>query len=109
MPFAAGGAVDVAGRLIGQSLQDQLHATVVIENRGGSGGITGMEAVANAPPDAILILASHSGLTALPGLYPNLRFEPASLFEAVVTAMSGSYTLVVPRNSQFKSLSTDRR
>src|SRR4051812_4539100 len=50
-PFAAGSVTDAAARMIGQSLQDALGQSVVIENRAGAGGLTAANAVARAKPD----------------------------------------------------------
>ena len=45
VPFPPGGALDGVARLVGKALMDNL-ATTVIDNRGGAGGIIGMDAVA---------------------------------------------------------------
>src|SRR5712691_10396035 len=63
VPFAAGGAVDAVARLLGAPLTASLGHPVLIDNRGGAGGIIGMDAVAHAPADGYTLLLSHSGLT----------------------------------------------
>ena len=62
----------------------------MIDNRGGAGGIIGMDAVAKSPPDGYTLLLVHSGLTYMPGLYRKLPFDPEKDFDGVVTAVSGS-------------------
>ena len=104
VPFAAGGGVDIAGRLLGKALSDNLGEAVVIDNRGGAGGITGMDAVAKSPADGYTLLTSHSGFTAMPGLYPKLPFDPVKDFDAVITATSGVYVLAVASSTPFKSV-----
>ncbi len=57
VPFGAGGASDVIGRLIAEGLRTTLGQPVVIENVGGAGGMTGANRVAKAPPDGVSIRA----------------------------------------------------
>ena len=104
VPFAAGGGVDVGGRLMANALAEELKCAVVVDNRGGAGGVTGMDAVAKSPADGYTLLASHSGFTAMPGLYARLPFDPVRDFEAVVTATSSAYVLAVNSKRPFKSV-----
>src|SRR5438045_9352566 len=68
VPFPAGGAVDAVGRLLGNALTAHLGQPIVIEDRGGAGGIVGMEAAAHAAPDGYTMMVSHRGFAAMPGL-----------------------------------------
>jgi tripartite-type tricarboxylate transporter receptor subunit TctC len=95
VPFAAGGAVGAVARVLSTPLQVSLTQSIVVDNRGGAGGIIGMDAVAKAPPDGYTLLLAHSGLTYMSGLYRKLPFDPVKDFEGVVTAVSGSYVLAV--------------
>jgi tripartite-type tricarboxylate transporter receptor subunit TctC len=95
VPFVAGGSVDAVARLIEAPLAAGLGQPVVITNRGGAGGLIGMDAVAKAPPDGYTVLLAHSGLTYMPGLFRNLPFDPAADFAGVITAVSGTYVLAV--------------
>src|SRR5262245_1833247 len=52
VPFAAGGPADTVGRILAPSLSELLGQQVIIENVGGSGGMTGSSRVAKAAPDA---------------------------------------------------------
>jgi tripartite-type tricarboxylate transporter receptor subunit TctC len=104
VPFAAGGAVDAVARLLGAPLTASLGHPVLIDNRGGAGGIIGMDAVAHAPADGYTLLLSHSGLTAMPGLYRKLSFDPVADFDGVITAVSGIYVLAVTPEAPFKSV-----
>jgi tripartite-type tricarboxylate transporter receptor subunit TctC len=76
VPFAAGGAADLVARVIAQGMADELGQPVVVENRGGSGGVIGTEAVLQAPADGYTI-AFHSMSSAVlnAGLYRNLSFD----------------------------------
>ena len=104
VPFAAGGGVDIVARLIAQSLSGQLGQQVIIDNRGGAGGIMGMEIVARAAPDGYTLLMSHVGFTAMPGLYSKLSFDPVKDFDGVVVVATGIYVLVVNPAVPFKSV-----
>jgi tripartite-type tricarboxylate transporter receptor subunit TctC len=95
VPFAAGGAVGAVARVLATPLTASLGQPIVIDNRGGAGGIIGMDAVAKSPPDGYTLLLVHSGLTYMPGLYRKLPFDPQQDFDGIVTAVAGSYALVV--------------
>jgi tripartite-type tricarboxylate transporter receptor subunit TctC len=104
VPFAAGGAVGAVARVLSTPLSASLGQSVVIDNRGGAGGIIGMDAVAKAAPDGYTLLLAHSGLTYMPGLYKKLPFDPVKDFDGVITAVSGSYGLAVGADAPFKSV-----
>jgi tripartite-type tricarboxylate transporter receptor subunit TctC len=104
VPFAAGGAVGAVARVLGAPLSVWLGQSLVIDNRGGAGGIIGMEAVAKSPPDGYTLLLAHSGLTYMPGLYSKLPFDPLKDFDGVITAVSGTYVLAVFNDAPFKTI-----
>ena len=104
VPFVPGGAVDAVGRLLGNAMTAKLGQPVVIENRGGAGGVIGMEAAAHAAPDGYTMMVSHSGFAAMPGLYNKLPFDPVHDFAGIITAVSGIYVLVVNPAVPFKSV-----
>ena len=94
VPFAAGGGLDGAARLVAQGLSERLGQQLVIDNRGGAGGLIGMELAARAAPDGYTLLMTHVGFTAMPGLHKKLAFDPIHDFDAVIVAVSGVYALV---------------
>jgi tripartite-type tricarboxylate transporter receptor subunit TctC len=104
VPFAAGGAVGAVARVLSTPLSTSLGQPVVVDNRGGAGGIIGMDAVAKAAPDGYTLLLAHSGLTYMPGLYKKLPFDPVKDFAGVITAVSGSYVLAVSAQAPFKTV-----
>jgi len=61
IPFAAGGPQDTIGRIIGQRMGELLGQTVVIENVGGAGGMTGSKRVADAAPDGYTFVLGSVG------------------------------------------------
>jgi tripartite-type tricarboxylate transporter receptor subunit TctC len=62
VPYPAGGGVDVMGRLIGAKLSMALGQQVVIENRGGAGGMIGTRDAARAAPDGYTIVMLLTGI-----------------------------------------------
>jgi tripartite-type tricarboxylate transporter receptor subunit TctC len=65
VPFPAGGPNDIIARVIGQHMSELLKQTVVIDNRGGQGGVLGTDAVAKAAPDGYTIAISSAGALAI--------------------------------------------
>jgi len=81
VPYPAGGGVDVMGRLVGQKLAAALGQQVVIENRGGAGGMIGTRDAAKAAPDGytIVMLLTGISLGPDPGYDINKDFAPIGL------------------------------
>jgi tripartite-type tricarboxylate transporter receptor subunit TctC len=76
-PFAPGGATDVFARLLAQRLQVSLKQGVVVDNRGGAGGLLGTDLVAKADPDGYTLLFTTNSTTTIgPNLYKNVPYDP---------------------------------
>ena len=74
--FPPGGQSDLIARVLAQSLQDSLGATIVVENRSGASGAVGVEMAAHMPADgSALLLGSASNLTIAPALDSGLRYD----------------------------------
>ncbi|HTS39111.1 MAG TPA: tripartite tricarboxylate transporter substrate binding protein [Xanthobacteraceae bacterium] len=75
VPFPPGGVGDIIARLIGQSLQDRLGQSVIIENRPGAGGNVGTEAVIKSPADGyqLIWIGTNNAINAT--LYEKLNFN----------------------------------
>ena len=84
IPFAAGSSLDIVGRLVLDPLSAQLGQPIVVENRGGAGGSIGTAQVAKADPDGYTILIQASAHSAAPAAYPNISYDPARDFAAVI-------------------------
>jgi tripartite-type tricarboxylate transporter receptor subunit TctC len=71
VPYPPGGGVDTIGRLVGQKLSDALGQQVVIENRGGAGGMLGTRTAVKAAPDGYTLVMTLTGLS----LGPNPGYD----------------------------------
>jgi tripartite-type tricarboxylate transporter receptor subunit TctC len=65
VPFPAGGPNDIIARVIGQRMSELTRQPVLIDNRGGQGGVLGTDAVAKSPPDGYTIAISSAGALAI--------------------------------------------
>ena len=90
VPFAAGGGGDGAARPLAQAMSAKLGQQVVIDNRGGAGGVIGVEIVAHSVADGYTLLMSTAGFAAMPALHKKLPFDPVKDFAGIVVAESGS-------------------
>ena len=105
VPFAPGGATDIAARIVGVKLAAMWGQTVVVENRGGAAGnIGGAEAAKAAPDGYTLFFTSGSVVTANEHIYPNMAFNPARDFVAVTNVVRGAQVIAVPASSPYKTL-----
>lgn len=96
VPFAAGSFTDVAARLLAAELSDQLGQSVIVENRGGAGSITGTTAVARAPADGYTLLVTDTSLSTSTGLYKELPYDPLKDL-AQISRLATSPTLLLVR------------
>jgi tripartite-type tricarboxylate transporter receptor subunit TctC len=83
VPFAAGGPADQIARIIAQPLGVQLGKSVIIDNRGGAGGIIGAGMAAKSAPDGQTILLTTSSLVITAGTTPKLSYNPRKDLEPV--------------------------
>jgi tripartite-type tricarboxylate transporter receptor subunit TctC len=82
IPFPPGGSNDVVGRVIAQHLGEGLGKQVIVDNRGGAGGVIGTEAAAHAAPDGYTILVISLAHAVNPWLY-KLPYDPIKAFAPV--------------------------
>ncbi len=83
VPFAAGGGVDVMGRVTADILRKSLNRTFVVNNRPGANSNIGNQFVARAKPDGNTLLVSSVGLAANKSLYKKLTYDPLTDFTPV--------------------------
>ena len=94
IPFPPGGSNDVVGRLIATHLAERLGKQVVVDNRGGAGGVIGTEVVAKSPADGYTLLIISMAHAVNPWLY-KLSYDPIKDFAPVGLLAKGANVLVV--------------
>jgi tripartite-type tricarboxylate transporter receptor subunit TctC len=95
IPFAPGGSNDIIGRIVATHLTERLGKPVVADNRGGAGGIIGMQAAATAAPDGYTLLIISATFTMNPSVM-KLPYDPNKSFAPVAMLGSGTSALIVP-------------
>jgi tripartite-type tricarboxylate transporter receptor subunit TctC len=65
VPFVAGGPTDIQARWAAQQMNTAFGQAVIVDNRGGAGGVLGNELVVKAPPDGYMLLAGNPGPTTI--------------------------------------------
>ncbi len=89
---APGGANDILGRMYAQRMTEALGQTVVVDNRGGGGGVVGAEAVAHAAPDGYTLLYCTNSLVVNPSLNPKVNY---TLKDFAPISLVASFPLVI--------------
>src|SRR6202790_755684 len=106
VPYAAGGAVDVLARTLGQSLAKTWGQQPIIENRPGAGGIVASQALTQAPPDGYTLILVASGHPLNQFIYPSLPYDTFKDFTAISEIASSPLAILVSKKSPYtRSLS----
>lgn len=95
LPFSPGGPTDLVARPYSQSAGAALGQQIIIDSRGGGGGIIGVEAVARSQPDGYTLLLASFSFALQPVQYRNLSYDPARDFEGVSFLARAPLILVV--------------
>jgi tripartite-type tricarboxylate transporter receptor subunit TctC len=103
VPYAAGGAVDIVARTVGEPLSEALKQPVIVDNRPGASANIGMELAAKAAPDGYTLLMASNGIATNMALFPNLAFDGRRDFVAVARIGYAPLVIVVPASSQAKT------
>jgi len=90
IPFAVGGPVDTIARILSQRLSTVTGQTVLVDNRGGGGGIIGPSIVTKANPDGYTILLSTGSMTSNPAFNADIPFDTIKDFTPV-TMLARNY------------------
>jgi tripartite-type tricarboxylate transporter receptor subunit TctC len=84
VPFPAGGGVDAVARIVAEKLSAGLGQHVIVDNRGGAGGVLGTRLGAKAAPDGYTIVMAHTGTTSInPTLYATPGYDPRKDFSTI--------------------------
>jgi len=95
VPFPPGGSNDIVARMVATQLGERLGQQVVIDNRGGAGGVLGTDLAAKSPPDGYTLLLISVAYAFGPALYKNLPYDPERAFAPVGILGSGAAALTV--------------
>jgi len=103
VPFAVGGSNDIIARAIGKKLSDSWGQPVVIDNRGGAGGVIGSADVAKAAPDGYTLLLVSSTFTINPAIKKNMPFDTNRDFTPVAFIARSPLLMTASRELPVKS------
>ncbi len=105
IPWPPGGGADIVGRILAEPLGQALGQTVVVENRGGSNGVIGAEAVARAVPDGYTVMF-HSVTSHMlnPSFFPKLPYDTFADFAMVGLVSEVPLVIVVNPSLPVKTL-----
>jgi tripartite-type tricarboxylate transporter receptor subunit TctC len=98
VPFPAGGPNDIIARVVGQRMSELFKQPVVIENRGGQGGVLGTDAVAKAKPDGYTIAISSAGALAISSSMEKVAYDTLKDLQPITLVATVPEMLVVATN-----------
>jgi tripartite-type tricarboxylate transporter receptor subunit TctC len=105
VPFPAGGAVDIVGRVVAQKLADELGKAVVVENKAGAGGVLATDALAKSAPDGHTLLLTTPNHTINAALQPSLPYDTEKDIAPVSIVAEVPEVLVSNPAAPFKTFS----
>jgi tripartite-type tricarboxylate transporter receptor subunit TctC len=95
VPYPPGGGTDIVGRVLGEKLGASLGQPIVIDNRGGAGGVLGTELVAKAAPDGYTLLLVPTSHVINPSIYVKLPYDTAKDFAPITMVASAAILMAV--------------
>ena len=104
VPFPAGGPNDIIARVIGQRMSELIKQPVLIDNRGGQGGVLGTDAVAKSAPDGYTVAISSAGALAISPSMEKVAYDTLSDLAPVTLVATVPEMLVVATNVPAKTM-----
>jgi len=104
-PFAPGGGADITSRALAQKLTVALGQQVIVDNRGGAGGMLGVDLAAKSPPDGYTLVLGTIGPIAInPSLLSKMPYDPLKDLAPISQAAVAVNVLVVHPSLPAKSV-----
>ncbi len=104
VPFPAGGPNDIIARVVGQRMSELAGQPVLIDNRGGQGGVLGTDAVAKAAPDGYTIAITSAGALAISPSMEKVAYDTLRDLAPVTLVATVPEMLVVANSVPAKNL-----
>ena len=105
VPFPPGGGNDILARAVGQRLTEVIGQQVVVDNRGGAGGVIGTQSAATSAPDGYtLFLGSLGSMAHNPALKPELPYNVVRDFAAITLLATSPFLVAVNPSLPVKSI-----
>ena len=105
VPAPPGGSTDILARLLAERASTTLNQPVIIDNRGGAGGIIGTEAAARAAPDGNTIILGHNQTHASnQSMARNLPYHVTDSFAPIARLAIVNHATVVPASSPARGM-----
>ena len=104
VPFPAGGPNDIIARVIGQRMSELIKQPVLIDNRGGQGGVLGTDALAKSAPDGYTIAISSAGALAISPSMEKVAYDTLNDLAPVTLVATVPEMLVVAINVPAKTM-----
>lgn len=105
VPFAAGSASDVVGRIVLDRMAEDLGGRFVVDNQAGASGNIGTAAAARATPDGYTLVVTASGPLAVnQALFANIGYDPLTAFEPISLLATLPNIIVVNNQQPIKSV-----
>ena len=104
IPFPAGAATDIVGRVVTEQMSKRLNQPFVVDNRPGAGGTIGELAVVQAEADGYTILVHSNSHTLTPWTYKGLKYDGARDFTGIVPLSAVPMAVVTAPESNLKNV-----
>ncbi len=105
VPYPPGGGLDLPGRAVGQKFAESTGRQLVLDNRGGAGGLIASDIVAKAAPDGYtLLLASNGQISVAPWLYDKMPYNPGTDLVPITHFVNTPMVLFATASLQVRSV-----
>ena len=95
VPYPPGGGIDIVARVLGEKLGASLGQPIVVDNRGGAGGVLGTEIVAKAAPDGYTLLLVPTSHVINPSIYAKLPYDTVADYAPITMVASAAILMAV--------------